>query len=60
MAKELTDVYKTLLRLSFHFGTTLRLLSVSYKIEAKCPGAFLPTQENERVFRVFAPIALLC
>lgn len=35
MAKELTDVYKTLQRLSFHFGTTLRLLSVSYKIAAE-------------------------
>lgn len=34
MAKELTDIYKTLQSLSFHFGSTLSLLdllSVSYK-----------------------------
>lgn len=43
MAKELTDVYKTLQRLSFRFGTTLRLLSVSYKVAAKRGGAFAPT-----------------
>lgn len=57
MAKELTDVYKTLQRLSFHFGTTLRLPSVSYKPAAKCAGTVCPPRrKNQRVLRVFAPI----
>lgn len=64
MAKELTDVYKTLQRLSFHFGTTLRLPSVSYKVAAKRAGVlapkclpFVPTNRRE-FFRLPAPVIL--